>query len=721
MDELQEPVQEEQVIPEQPIFDEEEIKKAFTDLLRSARDEDRWLRDEQIRALTRLEYYWENILDIFMDPVSRNWQVPNWEDLGDELPPRLINIFRPHGEAIVAALSVTIPSLIFHPDDAENVEDIEEAKTRRNIVDLLQLHNDAPMLWIRALVIIFCQGTIFGYNYELRDKRFGTFRKPQIETQDVTVQDALCPECGEFFDEYEGGAIQCQTCGYVGEPELSESVEKLPQIIGFTQEPKASVCQELYSAKNIKIPAYVKKQEECGYLLLEFQQSTAMLRNLFKEKAEAINGQRYSNEETFSRLPIQYYGDVPDNSSLVSCLWVRPWQFWQLGVEKRDLIDHLQKTYPDGCYAVFIDEEYMEAYPEDMDEHWTIAKNPLGETLYSRPLSENLATVQDIRANLVEIEVQTAEHGIPETFVDPKVLDLKKYGQGVAKPGSFTNASARPGHSLSDGFFTNKPAILSQEIDPLRAHIDQDAQFVVGSFPSVYGGPAIGGSKTASEYSQSRSVALQRLGLYWKILNSFWAAFQNKSAAEYVRVLKEQGRDEKFTIKSGDSFFNKRILLSSLNGQIGRVEPESSEQLPSSWAQNKDTIMMLLQAGIPEIIGTLTHPKNAELMKKATGLKDFYIPGSEDVTRQNKEFILLAQGVPVPTNEFIDNDELHVMILQGLLEGEQGEMLSPEGRQACMMHLGEHLQRVMANAAMDEEAESSPDKQQEKKQNVPSE
>src|SRR3990167_96698 len=462
-------------------IDPEELKGALEDLLKDARREDRFVRDEQVRLWRRLEYYFNNILDIFMDPVTRDWRIPNWEELEEEgeFSPRLINIYRPHGEAIVAALSVTVPGIFFHPDDADNPDDIEAAKAYRTITELLQLHNDAPMLFIRAICILFNQGTIFGYNYYHEDPKFGTLKKPRIEFKDIAIYEAYCPQCGEGLDagtmpmpgsEGQGDSqginptnqnYQCQICGYEGPAEINKNSEKLPQIVGFDHSPKGSISQELFSGLNVKIPAYVKRQEECGYLLLEFTQSVAMLRSIFRDKADKINGKQNLDYEGFSRLPPNYYGQIPENAANVACLWLRPWQFWQLEIGKKDLILQLEKTYPDGLYAIFIDDEFMEAHEENIDEHWTISDNPLGKSLYGRPLGENLSTVQDINSQLIEIELQTAEYGIPETFVDPQVLDFTKYGEGRAKPGMVTQAKARAGKSLADGFHTTKTAILS--------------------------------------------------------------------------------------------------------------------------------------------------------------------------------------------------------------------------------------------------------------------
>lgn len=703
------PTNEEEATSDSSPFSEE-IKGALQDLLKEAREEDRFVRDNQLRTWKRLEYYWNNILDIFLDPVSRDWRVPDWDQLEEdgEIPPRLINIYRPLGEAVVAALSVTIPSIVYHPDDADNPDDQETAKAYRSINGLISSHDDDSMLFLRVLMIMFNQGTVFAYNYYHTDPKFGTFQKNRVELKDISTFQAHCPECGDPLDAgVEGNqeqSYQCQTCGYNGPAETSISSESFPQIVGFDNTPKGTVKREIYSGLNVKVPAYAKDQDNCGYLLLEFAQSAAMLRAIFKDVEGGLDIEaKYDNSfESFSKLPIQYLGEQPQNAANVACLWLRPWQFYQLGNNKVTIVNELLKQYPDGCYCIFINDIPMEAHSENMDDHWTISDNPLGSFIYARPLGENLSTVQDIRGQLVEIELQTAEYGIPETFADSKVLDFEKYGAGRAQPGMVTPVKPRAGKSISDAFHTTKSAILSQEIDPLRQHIDQDAQLVSGAFPSVYGGVASGGSKTAAEYSQSKAMALQRLNTTWKITCWFWCKLQSKSAVEYANALKELNRDENFTKLEGNgNFVNVWVKRASLNGKVGKVEPEASEQLPQSWAQKKDLIFQLMTTGIPEVLAVLTHPQNAGLIKSTLGLNELFIPGEDNSIRQYKEFQLLSQGIQVPTNPLVDDEDVHIRVLQHILEGPLGESLAEEGMNASMMHLQMHMESMAQKAAAD--------------------
>lgn len=679
---------------EEPELNREEVAKALESIMNMARLEDIAVRTRYIGICQRLDYYWNNILTAFIEPTTGECRLPDWNKLKDELPPRLINIYRPHGEAIVAALSVSIPPIYFHPDDADNPDDIETARAYRSIVELLQLHNDAPMQIIRMIVILFNHGTIFGYNYLHPNPKLGTIKTPKIELKDVTTFDVTCPQCGFIADipddvppEILTQPQECPECGFFGPPEMIERNDQIPQIVGYDESPKSMICQELYSLEHVKIPMYARKQEDCGYLLLEFLQSKAMLRSVFQQ---SLDSSYYDAQLNFLTIPINFFSQMPDNAAPVTCMWVRPWQFYYLNDD--ELVKKLIKIFPEGAYAIFVNRTFMAAYPENMDDHWTISPNPMGDTLYARPLGENLATIQDIRAQSVEIKLQTAEFGIPETFADPRVLDFNKYGMSRSQPGMVTQAKALPGKSISDGFHMNKPAILSPEVDSITKEMDQDAQFVTGSYPSIYGGAGTGGSKTAKEYEMSKAAAMQRLGTINKIFNVFFADFEARSATEYANMLKELGLDEKFTKRDGENFINNWIRVSSLQGKIGRCEPEASDQLPVSWAQKKDMWMQLIGMNNEIINSALFHPRNIGIAKEITGLREMYIPGEDDRVRQLQEFQQCAQGMEIPINPELDNNPIHIETLKSLLQSPLRDGLSEIGLQMNMIHLQQHLE-----------------------------
>ena len=163
------------------------------------------------------------------------------------------------------------------------------------------------------------------------------------------------------------------------------------------------------------------------------------------------------------------------------------------------------------------------------------------------PIGKPIAPVQELRNQANDLGIETFEHSIPETFADSEVLDFDKYQNSTAEPGSVYPVKAPMGRSVSDSFHSLKTATLTDEIDSFVSRLDADGQFVLGDFPSIYGGPAQSGSKTAREYLESRAVALQRLGLTWTMLKFWWAKVMATSVTLFIKELKE---DEKYSVPS---------------------------------------------------------------------------------------------------------------------------------------------------------------------------
>jgi len=159
-----------------------------------------------------------------------------------------------------------------------------------------------------------------------------------------------------------------------------------------------------------------------------------------------------------------------------------------------------------------------------------------------------------------------------------------------------------------------------------------------------------------------------------------------------------------------------------------------------------------MQMNSPEINAVLFDANNAQLMKKAVGLHDLYIPGEEDRTKQYAEFIQLSQAQPMPMippeiqqqlppgvdpmtllppgvdpaslgiqmqpsvmPEPIDNHMVHMQILSAILNSPRGQKLkaeNPAGYQNCMLHFEAHQMMMPAP----EETEEGEEKPKEKEQ-----
>lgn len=704
-EEISEPVAEPEI--EEEAIDKEKIHKALTDLLQICELEDNEVRLRHIQKWRRLDLYFNNIINIFWDSAANDWREPDWDSIDEEdVPPRSIAIYRAHAEAIIAALSITVPNTLFFPDDADNADDLDTADTFSTIAKLIQKQIDAPLVFMKVLQILFNQGTVFAYNHNRKDFKFGYTRKQVFEDKEITQYSIECPECGTQLGSGMDAPVEdiqaCPTCGREVIPDNLPVTDTIKIPKGEERIPKTGQFLDLFGPLNVKTSFYAREQSQCGYLILKFNQNVALLRDIYcrgdEPALEWIEAQAVDNsqDDNWSRYSPNYMGNEPQNTALVKAVWFRPWMFEALGKNETEVIAALKEQYPEGCYVVFINDKVAELIPEDMDSHWTISVNPLSNFIHGEPLGTNLATIQDIRAEVCELELQTMEHGIPETFYEASAIDSDEYNKTMARPGTKTPVKKNPGESIGNSFFQTKTATLSDEIEIIKKQYDLDAQFVTGSFASVYGGPAQGGSQTASEYNQSRAQALQRLGIVWRMVSTFWSQIIYKSCLEFVSSLEE---DTKFPSKEQGTYQNNWIRLNALRGTIGSVEPEYADQLPVSWGQIKDTLTQLIQLQIPEINMTLFHPQNLEIIKKSIGITELYIPGNDDRTKQYREINQIvqnpmAQVMPGPE----DDSMVHVAVCNAFLVSAGGQQLkneNPEAFQAIQMHKQQHEMMIM--------------------------
>lgn len=693
-----------------------EWKGLLQSLLQSCEKEDESVHYAWIRKAKRLELYFNNIVTLFWDNNSNDWTIPNWDEKENEgIPPRIINIYRPHGESIIAALSVAVPSVLFHPTDSDNADDIDKAENFSALAKVVQKHNKAKLLYIKILAILFNQGTPFIYSYAKKDRKFGFYQVEDTTLEDQTKYTHACPVCG--YDYGEGGeesvAMPCQSCGQQINTEVTPQTVQVTVPIQVNKE-KSRIIIDPFGVLNVKVPYSARNAEHCGYLILKFDQSVASLRSIFCVKGpngeepliEAIEPSTSdATSDATIRYPSVYLNNQPQNTAVVKCVWYRPWQLELVGGKdstNRDYINAIKGKYPDGIYVIYVNNEPVEINGEDLDKHWTIGIDPRSASIHAEPLGTNLAMIQDITAEIDELELQTMEHGISELFIASDAIDFNKYGNTQAKPGNVTQAFKEPGKSISENFFETKTAQLSPEVVGLNAKYKNLAEFVTGDFPTVYGG-SVPGSSTATEYTKSQNQALQRLGTVSTLGSFIWAEVIDKATNEFAEILEY---DEKLVEKSAAGFQTTNIDHMSLQrGEVGSCEPEFSELLPVSAMQIKETLMGMLQYKDPMVMAMLSHPQNNELVKRALGIPELYIPGINDRTKQYREISLLLDQQPQPSEnsplgvessiapEEFDDHLVEMEVCKVWLNSSKGQKAkyeNPTGYQNVVMHWKAH-------------------------------
>jgi hypothetical protein len=719
----------------------DDLQKILIELMKKCEEEDSWVRKQQIKMWKKNDEFWHGVQFIFWSESRQDWIAPQeikWfvqeegrEEAEGPFYDFVINIYKAHGESIIAALSTEVPAVRFPPDDAEDQEDLTTSKTYAKIADLIQKHNKAKMLLVKALFLMWNEGLVFAYHAPKADKAYGILAVPKFE-------DGLtCPNCGPMpegkeFKESEQDevipeppSLENNSPGAAGSgtqfisqqgsltqdqdltdptkcPICGASLTKTPVLSGVSESPKSRINIELYGPLHVQVPYNSMEQKDFGYLILRKDLPLAYLKSLYPHVSDDIDHDvdEKSQAERIARTPSAFssFSRVDENRTLRSLkrCWMRPWMFDAISDVHKTEREKLKKMFPRGCYMCYIGNNvYVEARDEDLDKYWTVGKIGLSKYIHCDPLGQPLISVQEIRNVLVNLTQETVEHGIPNTFADPEVLDFDSYSRHEARPGMVYPATPKPGQTIANAFWESTRATLSRETMAAFKQYDQDGQFVVGSYPSIYGGPSQGKTRTASEYNMSRQMALQRLGIAWSLVVDWWAHMIEKCVHLFVETVIS---DQHYVAKENGNYVNVWIRQSEMSGKVGEVEYEGAEHFPITMAQKQHLFMELLQLNNEFIQTAMFDPENRRKIADVLGDPELFIPGEDQKIKQSREIQQMISGQQVMIEPAVDDDEIHIATLRNFMVGASGMDLkntNPQAYQMLMMHLMQHQQSMM--------------------------
>lgn len=783
----------------------QELQNALDSIVLDIDRRDEFARDRLLRVYKRNEFFWEGIQNLYFSEVAHDYQSissindPDYLN-NQDLDSKIVNIYKAHGEIIVAAVSQSIPATQFYPRDADVPADIYTAAAYTKLCQLIRQHNKAPFLFMKAIGLLYNQGIVAAYTYNDENPKYGTESVPHYrqDVQKTTTQ--FCPECGEDLtsvslaggDELRPdemphiptdsvaqsmppapqapmpaeesiaeplqqldqmaqadnpippeepapefqepapmepslmeppitGGTTCPNCGSMVNP-IQDEVEEPVQVEDYVEEiPKCREIIELWGGTNVQIYPRARTLADSGYLILNTEHETAQMQEKFPHIADKIvptaDTERY---DRWARTPAVVGAD--DDSDICTCrqVWLRPWMFNKIGKFDDERTQELKRRFPNGARAIYINDILAEITDENMDDHWTVSVNPINDRIFGSPIANSIVPIQEMTNEMFQLTIETIRYGIPETFVDSSVIDMQKYRDTEVAPGTLYPVKAPAGGSISEAFYTNKAALLSREHKEFSSDLNAAGQFVLGTVPSVYGGTQTGGSDTAAEYSMSRAQALQRLQITYKMISFFWSDMEGKATKDYAKNMKT---DEKIVKSQGrNSYINVWIRRAEMNGQVGQIEPELSEQFPLSWAQKRDVIMRLLELNNDALNEALFHPENRHAVADIVGVPEITVPGDSDRTKQLYEISELLLGQPmiaginpmdgtpqlkssVPPDKDVDDHTVHGAVLKEWCVSEIGmdqKETNPGGYMNVVAHLQEHI--AMEKQAMMEQA-----------------
>lgn len=689
----------------------ENLQKALLDIVHQEEKQDAYIRKQQIRIWKKYERFWHGVQYIWWSETQQDWLSPidtRWDNSdqanreGAEGPfyDYVVNIYKAHGESIIAALAAQIPTVRFPPDDADNEDDLVTSKVYAKISDLIDRHNQSKMTLLTALLCLWNQGLVAAYHAPRADKVFGNVKIP--------IYGKACSNCGYTSDD--DTEENCPDCPPVSVPETGETIQSplLESVIGFSESPKSRVLIDLFGPLFVKVPYFTRSQKDFGYLHLVIDQPISLLKSIFPQIADKIDNS-HTDADTYERVarsPSTFAYAINDQTYLgtLKRCWIRPWEFELLSDAYEEEKKELYKRFPDGCYVAFIGDVYAESRNEELDKYWTIGKAGLSTYIHADPLGQPLVPLQEIKNVMVNLTLETVEQGIPTTYADTEVLDFEDYSRHEIRPGMVYPIKPKPGQKISDSFYEGSRATLSKDVTNLEQQGNSDAQFVVGSFPSIYGGPSEASSRTAAEYNMSRQMALQRLSITWTFLTHWWARLKDKCVRLYVENVIA---DERYVVREKNNYVNVWIRQSELRGKVGEVEPEGAETFPTSIAQKQALLMQLMQLNNDFVNAAIFDPENRKIIADALAFPELHIPDEDQRIKQMREIQVMlgtgeTPGQPVMIEPEVDSDEVHIKTAKDWAVSEYGldaKVTNPEGYQFIIQHIQQHQQNMAMTQA----------------------
>jgi hypothetical protein len=199
-------------MPESISFDEvldailpTELRQGLDSIILDIDNKDQFARDRLMKVCKRNEYFWEGLQNIYFSEVAHDWRYissdPDGEDVNymeeADVESKIVNIYKAHGEIIIAAVSQSIPATRFFPNDADQSADIYTAQSFSRLAELIRKHNKAPFLFMKALGLLYNSGMIAAYTYNDQHEKYGVDRIDHFKPGVAQTQVDYCPDCGE--------------------------------------------------------------------------------------------------------------------------------------------------------------------------------------------------------------------------------------------------------------------------------------------------------------------------------------------------------------------------------------------------------------------------------------------------------------------------------------------------------------------------------------------
>ncbi|KKN36124.1 hypothetical protein LCGC14_0776680 [marine sediment metagenome] len=683
--------------------------------------------------------YWDYGRDSWREPTGSDYKRAGYDE--GEIYHYPVNFYEALSESIMAVLGQRRTPVRFIPKDFQKETDIAAAKAANDAKPYIDRINKWKLLQKQVLYNAFNHGIWGGYTRWLVDKdRFGTHPEPDIEMKVATLPaHFLCPGCGERTpaDSFVAMTNTCLQCGgEIGEEHFNpERQVEIPQVKEVREVANGQVITNIYDGLELKLPHYAKNLSECPFLGLATELHETSLRDAYPGQASKISGgpAEYGGEGSsidrsfrLGRMESTSYFYSTTNAALVTWrrYWLRPSTFWKLEKAKREA---LEKYFPKGVRVEFVNDQYLAAYAESMDDHWALGRAKEGKGMFTPSIGQSALPLQqaynfDEAIKREYIEYKSFE---PE-FVDANAIDFHALDRKKIRAREMIPVTLRGGRNIRDIILQKKTGRGPEAAFRHAPDIFNMARFLVGAPPTLTGGTDK--SLKPMTYAADRDLALGRKGIHWDYITQFW----QEVAKQQLVILRENlDEDIRYQNKKGSELEKVTVPAAMLKAGEFDIYAEVDDAFPMLIEQQREVYMNLIglaQQGNERLQQVLSHPRNTELNISMIGMPQLYIPGEDDRSKQRQEIYQLLSSEPIQQGDdlipsvlpeqHVDNHAIHSEELQNFLVSEDGlreKESNPMGYANCVLHKVIHDELGLAQLAQAQAVAAGPEAAQEEK------
>ena len=603
-----------------------ESARALVDLVDEYRRNDASERERCVDEWVRAAAYWEGDQNLYEDLETGTMRPmrdsPDWDESWEDIPDRVMNIYRVHGESVIAATVSDMPSVTFWPDDADSEDDKSTAAAWTVASELIQRQNRQALLDRRTAMFIWLYGHAFSYTWTETSAR-----------------------------EFERG---WPVTGQPGPDGLQERE--------WADIPKTLQNVEIISPREVHADSRADRLEHSPFLIRYARKHRNWLIERHPEYASMFD-QETEDDGYEDTARAHEHGHREPQAGIgegwieVKYVWLQSWAIREpSGADgnRSGLLDRAREEFPDGVHMLIVGEDLVYARNERMLDHWTKFMRSVEEG--ANPPAQGKQTIEttDLENEAANAMIDALKHSVPALFSVTSIIDPEEFTKAPALAGQWHGTAEPPNNkSLGESFWQPQGTRLPDGIDHVLAYLKATGEKVSGDLPSIMGAPNRGGSKTLGEWMDSKAQATKRLDITYFDLGDFKAETMGKAVKLYFDEIQRPRDgmlyDRKSVKKQGSEYVNVWIRHAQLQGRVGDITPEAVRGVPLSIHEQRRVLLELIQQPTPVTEAILADPGNLGEAVRLLGLRTMSIPHADSTDKQRNEIKELLKSGPQMT------------------------------------------------------------------------